>query len=167
MPLVEAYHSPPLVADSTNDPELSVMVKCPTAASPCTLTYPSSVLLSVSLVGLLFHSHSVVLVCLLPLIHHPNGAPCFKVRSASLCGPCRPSLLWSLVRHTPVINIHRWLSLFCKVDVWRWMLKFPLRCFENLFGIHRVDVKTFTYAWPAVVCHQNHTPLSFFPPTTS
>lgn len=55
-------------------------------------TYPSSVLLSVSPVGLLFHSPAIVLLCLLLLIHHPNGVPCrFKVRSDSLCGPCRPS----------------------------------------------------------------------------
>lgn len=35
--LVEAHYSPPLLTDSTNDPELlSVMVKRPPSASPCT-----------------------------------------------------------------------------------------------------------------------------------
>lgn len=48
-----------------------------------------------------------------------------------------------------------WFLLFLlKVDVWRWFLKFPSpqNAFESWSEACGPDVKTFGYAWPAVVC---------------
>lgn len=86
--------SPPLVTDAANDPEqLLVAVKRPRTLLLAHFTYPSSVLLSVSPLGLLFLSPSIVLPCLLVSIHHPNAVLCpFSARSDSLCGPRRPWL---------------------------------------------------------------------------
>ena len=101
----------PLVTDASYDPEL---LSDPPPPLLSHISYPSSVLLSVSVVGSLFHFLSIVLHCLHLLMHHPNGVPCrFKVRSDSLCGPCRLTLWWSLVRHTSaVFNTCKWCVWF-------------------------------------------------------
>lgn len=167
----EHKHSLPLVTDAENDPELLSWLNPPPPACLTHFTYPSSVLLSVSQVGLLSHSPPIVPFCLLPPIHHPNGVSCrFKARS--------DSLLWTLqsvavmVTSAAMFNTCRWwvwylpFSRLCKVDLWRWILK-SCRMFKRftvairLSAIHRVDVNTFMYAWPAVVCRQNHAALSF------
>lgn len=124
-------------------------------------TYPRSVLLSVSLVGLLFHSPSIVLLCLLLLIHHPIGVPCrFKARSDSLCGPRRPSTVMvtcaahlSNVQHPlMMMSLISALSVLCKGDLLRWILKFPIRCFKDLL-LPSVYLEYSEWTWRPLCMH--------------